>query len=166
MEDGELLIEREVLAGGKSRAFLGNRPVTVALLREMAPFLGDIHGQHEQQQLFSPDAQLESAGRIRRIGRRAGTKWRLVPSLERGPDSELEELDRSEQEKLRMADLWSFQRKEIEAAALKPGEDAELEQRAAGACAMSRKLAGERRTRPMPRCTKRRRAPPRRFARR
>ena len=38
VEDGELLIEREVLAGGKSRAFLGNRPVTLALLREMAPF--------------------------------------------------------------------------------------------------------------------------------
>ena len=43
-------------------------------------------------------------------------------------ESELEELNRSEQEKLRMADLWSFQRKEIDAAALKPGEDAQLEQ--------------------------------------
>ena len=60
VEDGELLIEREVLAGGKSRAFLGNRPVTMALLREIAPFLGDIHGQHEQQQLFSSEAQLQS----------------------------------------------------------------------------------------------------------
>src|ERR1700676_4248758 len=29
-EDGELLIEREVLAGGKSRAFAGSRPATVA----------------------------------------------------------------------------------------------------------------------------------------
>ena len=43
-------------------------------------------------------------------------------------EGELEELNRSEQEKLRMADLWSFQRKEIDAAALKPGEDAQLEQ--------------------------------------
>ena len=60
VEDGELLIEREVLAGGKSRAFLGNRPVTMALLREIAPFLADIHGQHEQQQLFSSEAQLLS----------------------------------------------------------------------------------------------------------
>src|ERR1700680_4869426 len=59
VEEGELLVEREVLAGGKSRAFLGNRPVTVALLRELAPFLGGIHGQHEQQQLFSPESQLE-----------------------------------------------------------------------------------------------------------
>ena len=72
VEDDELLIEREVLAGGKSRAFLGNRPVTVALLRELAPFLGDIHGQHEQQQLFSPRVATRAVGRIRRIGRGAG----------------------------------------------------------------------------------------------
>lgn len=58
-EDGEMLIEREILEGGRSRCFLANRPVTVALLRELAPFLADIHGQHEQQQLFAPDAQLE-----------------------------------------------------------------------------------------------------------
>ncbi len=57
MEDSELLIEREILAGGKSRAFLGSRPVAVSLLRDLAPLLGDIHGQHDQQLLFSADAQ-------------------------------------------------------------------------------------------------------------
>ena len=126
VEDGELLIEREVLAGGKSRAFLGNRPVTAALLRDIAPFLGDIHGQHEQQQLFSPQAQLklldEFAG-LDELPARVSELFRQWRQFQR----ELEELDRSEQEKLRLADLWSFQRKEIEAAALKPGEDAELE---------------------------------------
>ena len=40
---------------------------------------------------------------------------------------ELEELDRTEQEKLRMLDLWRFQRQEIESAALKLSEEAELE---------------------------------------
>src|SRR5437879_6305454 len=58
VEEGELLIEREILAGGKSRAFIGSRPAAAALLREIAPLLGDIHGQHEQQLLFSSDAQL------------------------------------------------------------------------------------------------------------
>src|SRR6185295_18415943 len=57
VEDGELLIEREILAGGKSRAFVGSRPVAVSLLKELAPALADIHGQHDQQLLFSPDAQ-------------------------------------------------------------------------------------------------------------
>ena len=127
IEDDELFIEREVLAGGKSRAFLGNRPVTVALLRAIAPFLGDIHGQHEQQQLFSNDAQLLSLDEFAGLeGRReeAGDLFRRWRAL----GSELEELHRSEQEKLRLADLWSFQRKEIESAAPKSGEDAQLEQ--------------------------------------
>ena len=39
VEDGELLIEREILASGKSRAFVGSRPVAVALLKDLAPFL-------------------------------------------------------------------------------------------------------------------------------
>src|SRR6202035_4497854 len=45
-EDGELIVQRESLANGKSRAFAGSRPVTAALLRELAGYLGDIHGQH------------------------------------------------------------------------------------------------------------------------
>ena len=45
----------------------------------------------------------------------------------RAAAAELEELERSEQEKLRLLDLWSFQRKEIESAALKPDEDVALE---------------------------------------
>src|SRR3954449_10421741 len=57
VEEGELLIEREILATGKSRAFVGSRPVAVSLLKELAPLLADIHGQHDQQLLFSADAQ-------------------------------------------------------------------------------------------------------------
>jgi DNA repair protein RecN (Recombination protein N) len=125
-EDGELLIEREVTAEGKSRAFAGNRPVTVAWLRGLAPFLGDIHGQHDQQELFSAAAQLrlldESAGLEEKRGQLAGLfgQWKQV-------QNQLEELNRSEQEKLQLADMWTFQRKELEAAALKPDEDAQLE---------------------------------------
>jgi DNA repair protein RecN (Recombination protein N) len=126
IEDGEILIEREVLAGGKSRSFLGNRPITATLLRELAPFLGDIHGQHEQQQLFSGEAQRDLlddfAGAEELCGQVAGLfhQWEQLRS-------ELEDLNRSEQEKLRLADLWSFQRKEIDSVGLKPGEDKQLE---------------------------------------
>jgi DNA repair protein RecN (Recombination protein N) len=126
VEDGELLIEREVLAGGKSRAFLGNRPVTAALLRELAPFLGDIHGQHEQQQLFSPDSQLQLLDEFANLDdarEQVASLFHRWNEIQR----ELAELEKSEQEKLRLADLWSFQRKEIEAASLKPDEDVELE---------------------------------------
>jgi DNA repair protein RecN (Recombination protein N) len=125
-EDGELLIEREILASGKSRAFVGSRPVAASLLKELAPHLADIHGQHDQQLLFSSEAQRAMldvfAGHQELIDRVAGVyrEWRSAAA-------ELEELERSEQEKLRLLDLWSFQRKEIEAAGLAAEEDAGLE---------------------------------------
>lgn len=126
VEQGELLIEREVLGGGKSRAFVANRPATVALLRELAPHLGDIHGQHDQQLLFSAETQREMldsfAGAQKLVGEVAESYGAL-----RRVESELAEIERSEQEKLRMLDLWQFQRREIEGLRLQPGEDATLE---------------------------------------
>lgn len=126
-EEGELLLEREISSEGKSRAFAASRPITVTLLREMAPYLGDIHGQHDQQRLFSPEAQLEMldtfAGSGDLLDRVADlyARWRDT-------SRELEELEKTEQEKLRLLDLWNFQRREIEGIAPKPGEDAALEQ--------------------------------------
>jgi len=126
VEDGELLIEREILAGGKSRAFVGSRPVSAALLKDIAPHLADIHGQHDQQSLFLPDAQremLDAFAGVRESTARAAALYRDW----RAAGGELDELARSEQEKLRLLDLWSFQRKEIESAALAPEEEATLE---------------------------------------
>lgn len=125
-EDGEILLEREILASGKSRAFAASRPVAASFLKELAPFLGDIHGQHDQQKLFSGDAQRdlldEAAGVAEPLADVAAAYagWHATVRS-------LEELDRSEQEKLRMADLWTMQRKEIEALELSPGEETQLE---------------------------------------
>ncbi len=124
--DEELVVEREIAANGKSRAFVANRPVTSAFLRQLAPALGDIHGQNEQQSLFSFSAQRDTldayanAGELRRKVSAIHSQWRAV-------GEKLEELNRNEQEKLRMLDLWSFQRNEIDLVAPKPGEDTELE---------------------------------------
>src|SRR5437763_15871189 len=126
IEEGELLVEREILGSGKSRAFVGSRPVSVSLLKDLAPFLGDIHGQHDQQLLFSTESQRDMldafAGNRELLDRAAALyqEWRASAA-------ELEELERNEQEKLRLLDLWSFQRKEIEGAELEPDEDAALE---------------------------------------
>lgn len=125
-EDGELLIEREVSASGKSRAFAASRPVTAAFLRELAPYLGDIHGQHDQQRLFDPASQRDllddaaDAGAALAATAEAWREWRAAVR-------ELEELDRTEQEKLRLADLWTMQKREIETLALSHGEDLQLE---------------------------------------
>ena len=125
-EDGELILEREILANGKSRAFAGGRPVTAALLREIAACVGDIHGQHDQQLLFSPAVQRDMldafAGSFDLASetRAAFQRWRVA-------SDELAELERTSQEKLRQADLWKFQLNEIQTIAPVSGEDAQLE---------------------------------------
>ncbi len=124
-EDGELLLQREILANGKSRVFVGSRSSTAAILRDLAPYLGDIHGQHDQQQLYHPEFQRDllddfaQAASLRAEVRGAYLEWRAV-------ESELAELQGNEQDKLRQLDMWQFQQKEIHAAALQPGEDAAL----------------------------------------
>src|ERR1700693_6324840 len=126
IEDGELLIEREILAGGKSRAFVGSRPVAAALLKDLAPHLADIHGQHDQQLLFSTEAQRDMLDTFAALGEPLEKIAALHPQW-RATAAELEALARTEQEKLRMLDLWSFERKEIENTALAAGEEESLE---------------------------------------
>lgn len=127
LEDGELLVEREILASGKSRAFVGSRPVAAGFLKELQPFLGDIHGQHDQQRLFSANEQRlmldEYAGNEARL-ERCAQLWNQL----RAAELELRELEAREQEMLRQRDMWTFQKQEIEAAGLRPGEDTELDQ--------------------------------------
>jgi DNA repair protein RecN (Recombination protein N) len=125
-EDGELLVEREILSNGKSRAFAASRPVTVTVLKDLAPLLGDIHGQHDQQRLFDRQEQLAMLDEFARHDAlmeqtaHAYGVWKAA-------NAELEELDRNEQERLRMADLWTYQVREIESVGPKEGEDEALE---------------------------------------
>jgi len=127
----ELLLDREIQATGKSRVYINHRPASVALLKELAPHLGDIHGQHDQQLLFEAAAQLamldsfalDSFAQVaveRRKVRDLYTEWKRVTN-------EIAELESADQEKLRMLDLWQFQRNEIEGAGLRSGEDTEIE---------------------------------------
>ncbi len=113
-------------AAGKSRAFVNNRPVTMQLLRQIAPFLGDIHGQNEQQALFTESTQREL---VDDFGENAETLKRAAEEYRawRETEAKIEELNRNEQEKLRLLDMWTFQRKEIEEVGARAGEDAELE---------------------------------------
>ena len=123
----EILIEREILLNGKSRAYIDSRPVTAAFLKEIAPWLGDIHGQHDQQRLFSHEAQRDM---LDEFGHHQGAVEQVADAYEkwRRSGQELDELDRQEQERLRLADLWAFQKREIETVAPHPSEDADLEQ--------------------------------------
>lgn len=57
LDEGRLVLKREVLREGKSRAWVNGSPVTISVLSEIGGLLVDLHGQHETQSLLRPDAQ-------------------------------------------------------------------------------------------------------------
>jgi DNA repair protein RecN (Recombination protein N) len=117
-----LILKREIAS--KSRVWVNNQPATVAVLKQLAPELVAIHAQNETILAFDPPARLKLLDQFAGIGLESLAKkydiWREL----RG---RIEELERSEQDRLRMVDLWSFQKQEIDAARLEPGEDLRLE---------------------------------------
>lgn len=123
-EDGSLILRREVATGGKGRVFVNNQPATVSVLKQLAPHLAIIHAQNESILSFDGPARLELldsfAGVETESASAAFTAWKDIRSR-------IEELERGEQDKLRLVDLWTFQRREIEEARLKIGEDEQLE---------------------------------------
>jgi DNA repair protein RecN (Recombination protein N) len=123
-EGNQVIVKREIAMGGKGRVFVNNQPATVALLRALAPALASIHAQNETILAFDEGARLglldTYAGHDLSDLAEKHAAWTAVRER-------LAQLDRDEQDRLRMADLWSFQKKEIETARLHPGEDQKLE---------------------------------------
>jgi len=126
-EDGLLLIAREVAAGGKSQTRINGRLCTLSMLRELTSGLIDIHGQHEHQSLLSVDSHLDILDQW--CGQAAVDLRARVGELyarQRSLVSELERLRSDERERVRLLDLYEFQKSEIEATKLAPGEEEEL----------------------------------------
>jgi DNA repair protein RecN (Recombination protein N) len=123
-ESNELILRREIVSNGKGRAFVNNQPATVAVLREIAPYLGVIHAQNESLVAF------DGGEKRALLDRFAGIDLAdLTAAFEKQKQirQRLADLERGEQDKLRLLDLWSFQKKEIEGARLEPAEDTKLE---------------------------------------
>ena len=123
-EEDSLILRREIAAGGKGRVFINNQPATVAVLRQVAPHLATIHAQNESLVSFDADARLELldafAGTQLEQTSQAFAHWK-------GIRQRIADLQRDEQDRLRLLDLWTFQKREIEDAKLQPGEDERLE---------------------------------------
>ena len=123
-EDGSLIIRREIAAGGKGRVFVNNQAATVAVLRQLAPHLAIIHAQNELILSFDAPARLELldgfAGSHVEPVAAAYEAWKRIRAR-------IEDLERGEQDRLRLGDLWLFQKREIEEAKLESGEDESLE---------------------------------------
>src|SRR5580700_889227 len=123
-EDGSLIVRREISAAGKGRVFVNNQAATVAVLRQFAPHLATIHAQNESLLSFDAAARLElldgfAGSQIEPVSE-AYEAWKQIRVR-------IEELEQGEQDRLRLVDLWMFQKREIEEAKLQPGEDERLE---------------------------------------
>jgi DNA repair protein RecN (Recombination protein N) len=121
----DILLRREIAAGGKGRVFVNNQPATVAVLKELAPELGLIHTQGETLGSFDQAQQRTLLDRFGGISAEAAA---AAFAMWRTTTERLDELQASEQDRLRMADLWRFQAKEIAQAEIAgEDEDAKLE---------------------------------------
>ena len=123
-EGAEVILRREILSIGKGRVFINNQPATVAVLRQLAPELALVHAQTETLSSFDQAQQRALLDRFANLSPDAASdayaRWRDA-------SARLDDLLHGEQDRLRMVDLWTYQRNEIESAHLLPGEDETLE---------------------------------------
>jgi DNA repair protein RecN (Recombination protein N) len=123
-EAESVILRREIAPAGKGRVFVNNQPATVGVLRQLSPWLATIHAQNESLVSFDAAARLDlldsyASVQLEPVAESFG-RWKSIATR-------IEELQRDEQDRLRLLDLWTFQKREIEDAKLQPGEDDRLE---------------------------------------
>jgi DNA repair protein RecN (Recombination protein N) len=123
-EANEIILRREIFSTGKGRVFVNNQPATVQVLKQLAPELALVHAQSETLSSFDPTQQRILLDRFAGISTDAAAeahaRWHAA-------QDKLNDLLQGEQDRLRMVDLWTYQRNEIEQASLQPAEDEALE---------------------------------------
>jgi DNA repair protein RecN (Recombination protein N) len=120
-ESDELIIRREISSDERNRVYINNQPTTVSTLRELAPLLLDIHGQHEQQTLLDHSSQLDLIDAFADSGVLAAKVRELFIATGQA-EAELAELTADQARKTERLDLLTFQHDEIQKADPKPGE--------------------------------------------
>jgi len=123
-ENDSVILRREIAAGGKGRVFINNQPATVGVLKQLGPHLSTVHAQNETLAAFDGPARLALldafAGSQLSGVHEAFDAWKAI-------QKRIEELEHDEQDRLRLLDLWTYQKREIDDAKLQPGEDERLE---------------------------------------
>ncbi|MGI8586954.1 MAG: DNA repair protein RecN [Chloroflexia bacterium] len=125
LDDGTLILSREIHAGGRTVARINGSLVNLPTLQEIGRMLIDIHGQTEHQSLLRTPTHIELLDQHADLAGRRADLGELVLRL-RQVRKELSTLQRDERELARRADLLRFQVEEIERAGLESGEDEEL----------------------------------------
>jgi DNA repair protein RecN (Recombination protein N) len=127
-DEPELVIARRLFDSGRTSASLNGHPITGAMLKQVGEILVDVHGQHDAQFLLKPANQLavidEFGGCVdlrRRFAEVFHERQELV--------AQQRELTASRTLRKQQLELYEFQAKEIDEAALVPGEHDELQAR-------------------------------------
>ena len=126
-EDGLLYISRQITTDGKNRCRLNGHMVPLSILKEAAELLLNIHGQHDNQSILSPQSHIhfvDDYGNYPELLEEYRLQYEKVQELKQ----KLESLIVDENEKMRRIELLSYQINEIESAKLRPGEESELEE--------------------------------------
>jgi DNA repair protein RecN (Recombination protein N) len=125
LEDGQLVIKRELWRSGRHRVFVNDSTATVGLLDRVGDLLVELHGQHEHQRLMEPARQLDLLDRFAECLARRDRVGALVRRWEEAREA-LAQLREGLAASARQEDLYRFQLSEIDAARLRDGEEEEL----------------------------------------
>ncbi|MBS5166192.1 MAG: DNA repair protein RecN [Butyricicoccus pullicaecorum] len=124
-EPDSLHIQRQLSADGKTVCRINMKPVALSLLRELSPYLINIHGQHDGQKLMDDEYHidfLDSFAELSVILEEYQPLYHQLLSMKR----QITALERSEQERLQRIDVLRFHLEEIEQAELQAGEEEAL----------------------------------------
>lgn len=129
IEDGTVILKREVAAEGRSRAWINGSPATVGQLGQIGGALVNLHGQHQHQTLLRSSEQMSIldafGGSVHVAEEVRAAHAALLAIVE-----EIAALERRGREAAQRADYLRFQVEEIEGAALEPGEAERLAEEA------------------------------------
>lgn len=126
-EDGLLIISKKIMPA-RSVSRINDETVTSSRLREITGLLIDIHGQHEHQSLLHTSKHLEildeyGKSQLTQLKEKLGEHYKVYIELK----NKMASFQADQDQRLREADFCRFEIDEIEAAALRPGEEEELE---------------------------------------
>ncbi len=128
VEDGMLILYRDLNTDGKSLCKINGSMTTASGIREIANMLINIHGQQDNQALLTPSSYISFLNSYANLASKLD-EYRVYYNKVNEIYDKLNSLQVDELEKERMTDLYSFQIKEIEDAKLVIGEDEQLAER-------------------------------------
>ena len=128
LEDGELVVQRVISADGKGSCRVNGVPVPVSQLRLLGTHLVDIHGQNDGRQLLDESRHLAYLDAFADLGP-AMAEYTAAYKDYLDNEKEIARLSLDDDTRRRLAESLSYRVQELEKAALKAGEEEELEAR-------------------------------------